>query len=134
MNKTFEIESKIDNLRIVEKAIDELLGDLGLAREAYGKIMVSTLEAVNNAIVHGNKGIESRNVKITLEIVEREFVVCIEDEGEGFFPEKIPDPTRPENIENIRGRGVFLMKNLADSISFNERGNMVIMKFKDISI
>ena len=134
MYKTFEIESNIENLRIVEKAIDELLGDLGLVREAYGKIMVSTLEAVNNAIVHGNKGIESKNVRITLEIERNEFIVSIEDEGEGFVPEKIPDPTRPENIENIRGRGVFLMKNLADSISFNERGNIVIMKFKDISI
>ena len=134
MNKKFKIESNIDNLRIVEKAIDELLGDLGLAREAYGKIMVSTLEAVNNAIVHGNKGIESKNVMITLEIVETEFIVIIEDEGDGFVPEKIPDPTKPENIENIRGRGVFLMKQLADSISFNDRGNMVIMKFKDISV
>jgi serine/threonine-protein kinase RsbW len=54
------------------------------------------------------------------------------DEGKGFKPKEIPDPTKPENIENLSGRGVFLMSKLADKIEFNETGNKVTMSFKDI--
>jgi serine/threonine-protein kinase RsbW len=133
MQRVLKIESRMDSLRIVEKAIDELSAELKLAGEAYGKIMVSALEAVNNAILHGNKNDVSKFVKIIIKVTKGNFVVSVEDEGEGFVPAKIPDPTRPENIENIRGRGVFLMTHLADRIKFNSKGNLVTMTFKDIS-
>jgi serine/threonine-protein kinase RsbW len=132
MRKAIKIKSNIENLRIVEKAIDEISTELGLAQEAYGKIMVSALEAVNNAVMHGNGNNEEKVVKIVIIVKNREMTVSVEDEGEGFIPEKIPDPTHPENIENLRGRGVFLMSRLADEIKFNSKGNRVIMTFKDI--
>jgi serine/threonine-protein kinase RsbW len=132
MHKELNIGSTISNLRIVEKVIDELALELGLKEEVYGKILVSAMEAVNNAIVHGNKTDTKRNVKIEFIYKKKELFISVEDEGQGFKPQEIPDPTRPENIENITGRGVFLMSKLADSIEFNEKGNRVTMSFKDI--
>jgi len=132
MKRSLKIKSNLDNLRVVEKAIDEISAELGLAQEAYGKIMVSTLEAVNNAIVHGNSSIESKLVKIVISTKNKVMIVCVEDQGKGFIPEQVPDPTLPENIENLRGRGVFLMSKLADNIEFNDKGNIVKMTFKGI--
>jgi serine/threonine-protein kinase RsbW len=60
-------------------------------------------------------------------------IVTVTDEGPGFNPATIPDPTLPENIEELSGRGVFLMKKLADSITFNEKGNSVTMNFKEVT-
>ena len=133
MQKAFEIKSQIENLRVIEKAIDDISAELGLAEEAYGKIMVSSLEAVNNAIIHGNKGNEDKNVRICFSLSQKDMNVSVEDEGEGFAPGKVPDPTQPENIENLRGRGVFLMTHLSDKIEFNNKGNIVVMTFKDIT-
>ena len=130
MKRDLNIVSEIVNIRLVESAIDEISSELNIGSDDYGKILVSTLEAVNNAIVHGNKADISKYVRIGFEYVNRDLTVTVSDEGMGFVPDKIPDPTAPENIENLRGRGVFLMKNLCDNISFNDRGNEVMMKFK----
>jgi serine/threonine-protein kinase RsbW len=132
MNKKFKIESNILNLRIVENAIDEISTEIGFNQDNYGKILVSTLEAVNNAIIHGNKKDESKSVEIEISFKRSILRISVEDEGMGFKPKEIPDPTKPENIENLSGRGVFLMSKLADKIEFNEKGNKVTMSFKDI--
>lgn len=132
MHKELKIGSAISNLRIVEKVIDDISTELGMKEEVYGKILVSAMEAVNNAIVHGNKADTKRYVKIEFLFKKKELIISVEDEGQGFRPQEIPDPTKPENIENITGRGVFLMSKLADSIKFNEKGNRVTMSFKDI--
>jgi serine/threonine-protein kinase RsbW len=132
MTKKLKIESRIANLRIVENAIDEISAEIGMKQDNYGKILVSTLEAVNNAIVHGNKGNEKKMVEIEICYREKILKISVQDEGPGFKPGDVPDPTKPENIENLNGRGVFLMSKLADAIEFNELGNKVTMSFKDI--
>ena len=132
MNKKFKIESNILNLRIVENAIDEISTEIGFNQDNNGKILVSTLDAVNNAIIHGNKKDESKSVEIEISFKRSILRISVEDEGMGFKPKEIPDPTKPENIENLSGRGVFLMSKLADKIEFNEKGNKVTMSFKDI--
>jgi serine/threonine-protein kinase RsbW len=132
MHRKLRIGSEIANLRIVEKAIDEISAELGVKEDYYGKILVSTMEAVNNAIMHGNKADIKKFVEIEFFYRRKELFISVEDEGPGFKPMEIPDPTKPENIENIHGRGVFLMSKLADSITFNKRGNRVTMSFKDI--
>jgi serine/threonine-protein kinase RsbW len=132
MKRKLEIYSEVENLRIVEKAIDEISAEAGISQDCYGKIMVSAMEAVNNAIIHGNKSDKSKIVVVDIMIEERIFEISVEDQGPGFKPREIPDPTKPENIENISGRGVFLMSHLADKIEFNEKGNRVTMLFKDI--
>ena len=132
MKKMIKIGSDIENLRIVEKTIDEISTELGIREDCYGKIMVSAMEAVKNAIVHGNKSDINKIVEINIEDKLDELVITVIDEGNGFNPFNIPDPTKPENIENLSGRGVFLMSRLADSIEFNKTGNMVTMFFKNI--
>ena len=121
------------NLRIIENAIDEITNSLRISQDNYGKILVATLEAVNNAITHGNKFDPFKTVFIEIKVEKNEMEVTVTDEGTGFNPYNIPDPTRPENIEELSGRGVFLMTKLADSISFNEKGNSVTMKFKEVA-
>ncbi len=133
MYKRLKIESRMSNLRVIENAIDEMTGAIGVNQDNYGKILVATLEAVNNAIVHGNKSISHKLVDVEIEFDENQIKITVTDEGEGFDPKKIPDPTMPENIEELSGRGVFLMTKLADSIEFNEKGNSVTMNFKEVS-
>jgi serine/threonine-protein kinase RsbW len=132
MVKKIRIESKIGNLGIVENAVDTITRDAGINRENYGKILVSIMEAVNNAIIHGNKSDETKFVDIELLLQNNCLQVTVEDQGKGFKPNDIPDPTMPENIELINGRGIFLMRNLADEIEFNKKGNSVKMTFKHI--
>lgn len=132
MFKRIKIESKISNLRIVENAIDEATNEIGISKDNYGKILVSTLEAVNNAILHGNKANPEKFVDIKIYFKGNELKIIVTDQGLGFSPEKVPDPTKPENIEAINGRGVFLMSRLADTIEYNKKGNSVTMIFKDI--
>jgi serine/threonine-protein kinase RsbW len=133
MYKRLKIESRMSNLRIIENAIDEITGAIGIKQDDYGKIMVAALEAVNNAITHGNKADPQKLVDVEIEFDNNEITITVTDEGQGFRPEKIPDPTLPENIEELSGRGVFLMTKLADSIKFNEKGNSVTMSFKEVT-
>ena len=130
MKRKIKIGSRIDNLRIVENAIDELTALIGINQDNYGKIMVCTMEAVNNAVVHGNKSIEAKQVEIDIKYVKDLLEISVIDEGPGFKVNSVPDPTNTDNIEKVSGRGVFLMTRLADKIEFNERGNQVIMSFK----
>lgn len=131
--KRLRIESRMTNLRVVENAVDEITNQLGIKQDNYGKILVATLEAVNNAITHGNKANPEKFVDLEISIKGNEMSVKVTDEGKGFDPTTIPDPTMPENIEELSGRGVFLMTKLADSIYFNDKGNSVTMKFKEVN-
>jgi serine/threonine-protein kinase RsbW len=132
MYKQIKIESKVMNLRIVEKTIDEVTNELGISQDSYGKILVSTMEGVNNAILHGNHSEPEKIVDIEIEFKGKVLKIKITDEGSGFRPEEVPDPTIPENIELLSGRGIFLMSHLADKIKFSKRGNTVTMTFKNI--
>ena len=134
MYKTIRIGSTSENLRIVENAIDEATTILGISQDSYGKIMVSTMEAVNNAILHGNKSDPTKIVNIDISFKSRALKIKVVDEGPGFRPENIPDPTIPKNIEALNGRGVYLMSHLADKIRFNKKGNAVTMTFKNITV
>jgi serine/threonine-protein kinase RsbW len=132
MVKTLKIESAITNLNVVENTIDAITNEIGINQDSYGKILIAVLEAVNNAIIHGNKLNNNKTVKIDFSTQKKDLNVSVTDEGSGFDPEKVPDPTMPENLELINGRGVFLMSRLADEIKFNPKGNSVKLTFKNI--
>jgi serine/threonine-protein kinase RsbW len=132
MFKKLRIESSISNLVIVENAIDQVVNEIGITEENYGKILVSTLEAVNNAIMHGNKYEKDKIVDVEISYRNEKLKIKIKDEGQGFIPEEVPDPTIPQNIEALNGRGIFLMSKLADQIKYSKRGNAVTMFFKNI--
>ena len=122
MERSILIESKIENINKIEKIIDEVSEESKINSEVYGKMLIATVEAVNNAIVHGNKEDESKTVKVDFQVEEDSISIFIEDEGPGFNFYNVPDPTTPENIENIHGRGVYLMKHLADDVIFHGTG------------
>jgi serine/threonine-protein kinase RsbW len=130
MKKDLQIPSDIGNLRLVEKAIDEFSAELKLSDEVYGNVMVATMEATNNAIIHGNNSDPSKDVKIVLRLDGKELMVHVEDQGLGFDFQNVPDPTAPENLEKINGRGIFLMEHLSDEILYLDEGRIVELKFR----
>ena len=130
MRRDLEITSDVQNLRLIEKLIDELQFELDLSDESYGNVLVATIEATNNAIIHGNKSDPNKLVVLKIEKDQNELVVNIKDQGPGFDHNTVPDPTAPENIEKINGRGIFLMERLSDEICFSDEGRNVELKFK----
>ncbi len=130
MKKEISILSKIESLSIVENMIDEVSIELSLVADLYGNVLIAVIESVTNAIVHGNKLDESKKVNILFEYYKPFLNIRIGDEGKGFNFNNIPDPTKPDNVEKPDGRGVFLMKHLADEVSFDKGGSIVNLKFK----
>lgn len=124
-----KISSKIENLRTVEKIIDEISSEFHINEDLYGNILIAALEATNNAIMHGNKLDADKEVSIEFNMIDDKLCVKVDDEGPGFNYEDIPDPTAPENIENVNGRGIFLMEKLSDNISFSRNGATVELEF-----
>ncbi len=128
-NIRIQIPSLSENVRMIESFIDNAREKFHLDDDIYGNIMIAVTEAVNNAIKHGNKGDSSKNVLLTLALNDKLIKFKIEDEGNGFDYENLPDPTAPENIEKPGGRGVFLMKHLSDEVDFKEGGRIVELSF-----
>ncbi len=130
MLKELVIKSTPDNIYQVEEFIEEVRNSLEFKDDVYGNVMVAITEAVNNSIIHGNKGDSSKNVTILCHTQNPyRLLVAVEDEGDGFNPDDLPDPTAPENIEKAGGRGVFLMRTLSNEITFENEGRRVEMIF-----
>ena len=125
-----KIPSLRENVSIVESFIENAGDKIKITENVYGNVLVSVTEAVNNAIVHGNKEDKSKKVKIQLRKNKKSVRFVIEDEGAGFDFSSLPDPTSPENINKVKGRGIFLIKNLADKAKFKDGGRVVDMLFK----
>jgi serine/threonine-protein kinase RsbW len=129
-NESLHISSKAENIVLVEKFVDEVCAIFKVNEDVYGNILVALTEAVNNAIQHGNQSNSNKNVDISFKYLPEQISFTVKDEGTGFDYNNLPDPTDPQNIEKINGRGVFLMRNLADKISFDDNGSKVILDFK----
>lgn len=129
-SKSLTISSKTENIVVVESLINDICDKFKISEDHYGNILVALTEAVNNAIQHGNKNNPSKHINISFNIRPDHISFTIKDEGPGFDFSHIPDPTSPENIEKPNGRGVFLMKNLADNIEFEDNGSTVKLGFK----
>lgn len=128
-NITIQIPSLSENIRIIESFIDNAKERFNLNDDIYGNIMISVTESVNNAISHGNQGRSDKNVTITLSLNKSQIKFRIEDEGPGFDYDTLPDPTAPENLEKPSGRGIFLMRHLADEVDFIKDGRIVELTF-----
>ncbi len=124
-----KIPSITENVSVVESFIDNLKDKISLSDNIYGNILISVTEAVNNAIIHGNKEDKAKKVELYLKQNKKSISFVIKDEGPGFDESKIPDPTSPENLDNIKGRGVFLIKNLTDNVKFRKKGSEVELVF-----
>ena len=128
--QSLNFDSRADNIVLAEKLVDDVCKKFSVDEDYYGNILIAVTEAVNNAINHGNR--QNPEKKVHVNFIERgdRLSFSVQDEGEGFDHEALPDPTDPENLEKISGRGVFLMKHLADEVEFSENGTKVEMTFK----
>jgi len=129
MEREINIPSRIENLREVEKLIDEVTNECHLSSEKYGNVFIATIEAANNAILHGNKLDEKKDVNIKFSWSNTELNLTVVDQGKGFDYHNIPDPTAPDNVEKVNGRGIFLMVKLSDKIEFIKNGRVVNLTF-----
>ena len=120
----------MESITQVEGLINALCEEFGVEETHYGEILIAMTEAVNNAVVHGNKLDTNKMVDIEVRTEGQTMEFRIADQGPGFDYENIPDPTAPENIEKPNGRGVFLMRQLADTCEFEELGRVAILRFE----
>ncbi len=123
------LKSEISNISIIEKLIDNLSGVCQFSDEIYGKLLLAVVEAVNNAIIHGNNSDPEKNVNVHYIIDNKGITFDIKDDGLGFDYNIIPDPTDEANLEKLSGRGLYLMKHLSDEIEFKDNGSLVEIKF-----
>ena len=114
-----EIESDPNNLITIEEFVNYFAKDLGLSDEQLSVLLLAVTEAATNAIIHANKCDPSKLVKIHARINDSKLIIKIKDEGKGFDPSKLPDPTEPENLLKDSGRGVYLMKVYMDDVKYN---------------
>jgi serine/threonine-protein kinase RsbW len=125
---SLKVPSEIINIEKVSSEVLKSLSSYGIDEDRLCDIRLCTEEAVRNAIVHGNRSNKELYVKVDHWVDNNRFYIEIEDEGAGFAPDRVPDPTGNGNILKESGRGVLLIKKLMDRVDFNEKGNRIRME------
>lgn len=115
-----EIESTPNNLITVEEFVNYFSVELGLEQEKINGLLLAVTEATTNAIIHGNKNNKLKMVRISVFVDRSVVTIKIKDEGKGFDPSIVPDPTDPENLLKDSGRGLYLMRVYMDGLSYNQ--------------
>ena len=127
---TLQLPSKQESITLLENLIEEIADKHKVSEDTFANMMTCLNEAVINAIVHGNKLVAEKKVIVNADVEGKRIIWTVTDEGEGFDYNNLADPTAPENLENLTGRGVFIIKHLADQCIFNSKGNEVELHFK----
>ncbi|MEZ2335996.1 ATP-binding protein [Mucilaginibacter sp. RCC_168] len=127
---TLQLPSKTESIAQLEQLIEEIADKYHVAEDTFANMMTCLNEAAINAIIHGNKLDETKKVIINAEVGPKRIIWTVTDEGHGFDYANLADPTSPENLENLTGRGVFIIKHLADQCIFNASGNTIELHFK----
>ncbi|MBK8557099.1 MAG: ATP-binding protein [Lewinellaceae bacterium] len=123
--------SNLENVAQVESFVDAVVSHYQLDSGVHGNMLVSLTEAVTNAVRHGNQGDCNKHVSISLRRQKDALSIRVSDEGPGFNPDVIPDPTTcSERIEQCGGRGLFRMRHLSDECRFMRGGSVVEMRFR----
>jgi serine/threonine-protein kinase RsbW len=123
----FELPSAISLMHIVLEYLMKRVEKLGVVKPEQSNLFVALDEAFVNAVKHGNKFDAKKLVRIAADVSRHEARFTIEDEGEGFDVNTIPDPLDPENLFKTSGRGVMFIYNIMDEVKYNERGNRLTM-------
>lgn len=114
-----EIESDPNNLITVEEFVHYFATEAGLDEEKISNLLLCITEAITNAIIHAHKKDKSKIVKIDVTTDNEEIKIVVKDQGKGFDPSKIPDPTHPDNLLKDSGRGLYLMRIFLKELSYN---------------
>ncbi|MDT4965712.1 MAG: hypothetical protein QOJ64_449, partial [Acidobacteriota bacterium] len=123
----FELPSDVSLMNGVLQYLTERVAKLGLIKPERSNLFVALDEAFVNAVKHGNRDDPRKLVRITAELSAKEARFTVEDEGDGFNVQEIPDPRDPSNLFKTSGRGVLLIYNIMDEVIYNERGNRLTM-------
>lgn len=123
----FELPSAISPMHSILDYLTQRVEKLGVVNSEQSNLFVALDEAFVNAVKHGNKFNAQKLVRITAELTRQEARFTVEDEGEGFDVNSIPDPLDPENLFKTSGRGCLFICNIMDEVKYNERGNRVTM-------
>lgn len=113
---------------VVERMVVSLCEEMNINDEKFGNILLAVTEAVDNAIEHGNQNSPEKAVELTYRTTPVDVTFTVADQGRGFDPAVVSDPTIPTN-QAEKGRGLFVMKHLADKITFEENGKKVVLSF-----
>lgn len=119
------IASDLHAARRIQEEILARAQALGYSEKCVFGIRLALEEAMVNAHKHGNRGDSSKHITVSYEVNRKRVIVRIRDEGPGFNPDKLPDPTSCERITLPNGRGVMLMRSFVDEVCFSETGNEV---------
>lgn len=112
------LPSHIEAVADAAAAVTDFIRNCGVSEEAAFGIEMALREAVTNAMVHGNREDESKSIEVIFNCHDNELELEVRDQGEGFDPAKVPDPTNPENLLKTSGRGIFLMRTFMDKIEW----------------
>ena len=127
MERKLTLENRLEEVNRAEETILQAIAEHGFSESDSFAIKLALEEALANAIKHGNSGDPDKHVIVEFSIEDDRFQISISDEGGGFDPEDVPDPTLDENLTKPYGRGVMLMRTYMDEVSYNEAGNCVTM-------
>ena len=124
-NKTFSLTIQSDSVHLnkVDKLCTKAINDCGMNESDGDDFAIAVTEIVNNAIHHGNINNKEKKVYINIRIVKSKLEASIKDEGNGFNPDQIGNPLDPQNLMKESGRGIFLIKQLTDSLDYNFSDN-----------
>jgi serine/threonine-protein kinase RsbW len=125
--KSLVIASDFAAVRTAEEAVLKEVSRLGYGESLLFAIKLSLEEGLNNAIRHGNGLDPRKKVRLDYEVDSDRVVIEIADEGPGFDPQNVPDPTADENLEKPSGRGIMLMRNYMDEVRFSMDGRQLRM-------
>ena len=112
------LPSRIETVATAAAAVAEFIGRSGISDEAAFGIDMAVREAVTNAVLHGNRQDENKTVDISLKSSPDAVEISVHDQGPGFNPEEVPDPTANENILKASGRGIFFMRTFMDEVDW----------------
>jgi len=125
-----ELSSTQESIPKIEEETNSFLQKTGVGKNLYGRIFLSLIEAAQNAILHGNKQDPNKKIFITYEKKQSQIKLTVEDMGEGFNHNNLPDSTSPAHLEKENSRGLFIISNYCDDLDFNDKGNEIRMTFK----
>ena len=116
-----------DAVELVAKSLPP--GTLSPRRISFN-LRTALAEALGNAIRYGNGEDPERVVRVSVELGRDAVRIYVVDDGGGFDPTRLPDPTHPDNIEREYGRGLFVIRHLVDDVAFNEKGNGICLTLR----
>lgn len=114
---------------VVENMVVNLCEQMNIGEDKFGNILLAVTEAVNNAIEHGNKNNPEKTVEVSYQTSPEKVTFTVSDQGQGFDLKNVSDPTLPESKDPEAGRGIFVMKHLADKLELLDNGKKVMLSF-----